>query len=233
MTSWNVRELANFIGVQPAHHLKSAEGFTFMSEPGAPGANLLTDIALGLGGVVAHAVAYAKDRLQKRWAMRTLYAMDDRMLADIGIERFEIKGLVYGEPAGRTEPSFWQDLTQKLAQVRQRRAAIQALNRLPDHLLADIGIERHMIEEQVDRHIGLSGARAETPATAAKGTATAGDKLRQWNLSRKAAGQMARLDPELLDDLGYIKGDIDWVPEVLAERQVATANANHKAHKAA
>ena len=233
MTSWNVRELANFIGVQPAHHLKSAEGFTFVSEPGAPGANLLTEIAQGLGRVVAHVVAYAKDRLEKRWALKALSAMDDRMLADIGIERYEIKGLVYGEPAGRTEPSFWQGLTQQLAQARQRRAAIQALKRLPDHLLADIGIERHLIEAQVDGLIGTSGARAQSPATAADRAASAGDKLRQWNLSRQAAGQMARLDPELLADLGYVKGDLDWVPEVLAERQVAAANANQTAGKAA
>ena len=233
MTSWNVRELANFIGVQPAHHLKSAEGFTFVSEPGTPGANLFSEIALGLGGVVTHVVTYAKDRVEKRWALKALSAMDDRMLADIGIERYEIKGLVYGEPAGKTAPSFWQGLTQKLAQARQRRAAIQALKRLPDHLLADIGIERHLIEVQVEGLIGTSGPRAEPPTTAAKPAVTAGDKLRQWDLSRKAAGEMARLDPELLADLGYVKGDIDWVPEVLAERQVATANANHKARNAA
>ena len=52
------------------------------------------------------------------------------------------------------------------------------------------------------------------------------DALRQWNLSRQAAAQMARLDPDVLSDLGYVKGDVDWVPEVLAKRRLHRGHAN-------
>jgi len=44
--------------------------------------------------------------------------------------------------------------------------------------------------------------------------------LRQWQMSRIAANQMARLDPDMLADLGYVKGDVDWVPEVLTQRRL-------------
>ena len=44
--------------------------------------------------------------------------------------------------------------------------------------------------------------------------------LRRWNLSRQAAGDLARLDEEALADLGYVKGDVDWVPEAPAERKL-------------
>ncbi len=52
--------------------------------------------------------------------------------------------------------------------------------------------------------------------------------LRQWDISRRAASQMVRIDPDLLQDIGYVKGDIDWVPEVMAERRLKTANVNRR-----
>jgi uncharacterized protein YjiS (DUF1127 family) len=54
-------------------------------------------------------------------------------------------------------------------------------------------------------------ARATSPARS----------LQQWNLSRQAANDMARIDQEALADLGYVKGDVDRVPEGLAERKLA------------
>lgn len=62
-------------------------------------------------------------------------------------------------------PIFFERLAHRLANTRarmarnrRRRAAVRELMRLPDHVLADIGIERHQIREVVD---GLSGAAAE------------------------------------------------------------------------
>jgi hypothetical protein len=39
---------------------------------------------------------------------------------------------------------------------------------------------------------------------------------------------MVRIDPDLLHDIGYVKGDIDWVPEVMAERRLGAANVNRR-----
>jgi len=41
---------------------------------------------------------------------------------------------------------------------------------------------------------------------------------------------MARLDPDMLADLGYVKGDVDWVPEILARRRLGKP-ANQDGHR--
>ena len=94
------------------------------------------------------------------------------------------------------------------------RATRKALEALPDHLLADIGVERHMIDAHVE---ALAGDRSK----AVKQRKILPRPLAQWNMSRHAADQMARIDADLLADIGYSKGDVDWVPEVMTARKLA------------
>jgi uncharacterized protein YjiS (DUF1127 family) len=139
-----------------------------------------------------------------------------------------------------------------LRQALLRRRTAAELGRLNGHLLRDIGLERSDIEVVAERLVsealpaptvrpGLLQslrrwrerrtalyAETATPAEAAEEEgfwASVVESFRQWNLSRQAAGEMARLGPDTLSDLGYVKGDVDWVPEVLAERSLQETKA--------
>ena len=88
-------------------------------------------------------------------------------------------------------------------------------------MLADIGVIRHDIpataKDLAAREVG-SGTRPTFEQTNYWDSVL--QALGQWELSRQAASQMARLHPDTLSDLGYVKGDVDWVPEVLARRRL-------------
>jgi len=118
-------------------------------------------------------------------------------------------------------------LFRALRRGRARRATLAELSRLDARMLRDIGVDPGNVEGAVDRLI--------TPR-AADSTGHLGDvvrhldslmtPLRRWDLSRRAAGEMARLPESVLADLGYVRGDIDWVPEELAARKLASQPAN-------
>ena len=75
---------------------------------------------------------------------------------------------------------------------------------------------------QHPRHIAMAELAAQIEQRVVR-------PVRVWNKSRIAAGQMARLDRDTLDDLGYVKGDVDWVPDALADRSLRSANRNSPA----
>ena len=58
--------------------------------------------------------------------------------------------------------------------------------------------------------------------------------LKQWNLWRIAHRQLSQLDSRMLSDIGFVRGDIDWVADELAARAVTkAANVNSAPPRAA
>jgi uncharacterized protein YjiS (DUF1127 family) len=95
------------------------------------------------------------------------------------------------------------------------------------------------LDERMLRDIGVS--RGDIPAVVAGISRLADttdsndplDALRRWNRSRSAAKTLNALDSRMLNDMGFVRGDIDWVAEELAVRSLAPANANKPAPRAA
>ncbi len=50
-------------------------------------------------------------------------------------------------------------------------------------------------------------------------------QLRVYNRSRAAVKELAAYDDRMLDDMGFVRGDIQWVAKKLANRSVV-ANVN-------
>ncbi len=181
----------------------------------------------------------------RRQTERALAQLDDRVLADIGISRADIDlaaAMATGSPLRRT--SIWSRLTAGIKAARMRARTIEDLHRLPNHVLKDIGIQRWQIEEAVDS-ILAKRAPADAPVDAGARTTHVAKSpvhgllsrlesallpMRQWQISRVAAGQLARFDRDTLADLGYVKGDVDWVPEVMAKRRLMPAANSNQPH---
>jgi uncharacterized protein YjiS (DUF1127 family) len=158
--------------------------------------------------------------------VRELTRLDDRMLADIGVRRWDIETVA--ETAAAAEgPSLVEALGgvvialgKAVGRWQERRTAVRELSELDDRMLSDIGISRSEIPAVV---AGRTRAAAMAPA------AVDGDALevfRRWNLSRIAAKELNGLDNDILDDLGLVRGDIDDVVEELAIRALKPANRN-------
>jgi uncharacterized protein YjiS (DUF1127 family) len=178
--------------------------------------------------MVRHGVVLPiRRRLEKRQVMAELRALNDRALRDIGIERGQIELVVDAmkiEAPRSPRPAVGPFAA--LRRWRYRRRTINALAALDDRLLDDIGLVRANIGEfvrSVDKAVVSGRIEGRTAAQKIRHVKTPLDALRQWDLSRRAASDMARLDPEALADLGYVKGDVDWVPEVLAQRKLNAA----------
>jgi uncharacterized protein YjiS (DUF1127 family) len=160
-----------------------------------------------------------------------LQLLDDRMLSDIGISRSEIERVAV-ESAGADEPvlvSLVKYAGRKVARWSQRREAYRGLMALDDRMLADIGIRRDDIPAVVK-------AMASGPIAASFEGSFETElvlPLKQWNLWRVAHKQLNRLDDRMLDDIGFVRADIDWVADELATRAVSkTANSNAAAPRA-
>jgi uncharacterized protein YjiS (DUF1127 family) len=129
--------------------------------------------------------------MKRRHTANLLKQLDSRLLDDIGIIRGEIDEIAAnaaaevvvreGTPAMDRIASLAKlpaSILTGLNNAWRRQAAIVALKRLPDHTLADIGIERGRISETVDVMIARGEAtappvRAESaaePATPAPAT---------------------------------------------------------------
>jgi len=189
-------------------------------------------------GMIRQGLAAIARIARRRRTIKQLQNLSDRMLADIGLSRdqiVEVATLLATDPAVATSHQAkpaGQSFLAKARRARLRRATIRELEQLSDRVLADIGMSRGDIPAAVDRI--LKKQRAQASATQSGGSPVhellsriegAVRPLRQWHLSRMAAGQIARLDNATLADLGYAKGDVDWVPEIMAKRKIANSTS--------
>jgi uncharacterized protein YjiS (DUF1127 family) len=137
----------------------------------------------------------------RRQAYASLVALDDRLLADVGLQRANLKAEVFGQ-SKEEKSSLFARLRLSLQRARRRRATIDSLQALPDHVLADIGIERALIGEFAGAQLGENRwpyePNLQAPAVRRQGLSGLAEAVvrpfRQWNISRHAAGQMVRLD---------------------------------------
>jgi uncharacterized protein YjiS (DUF1127 family) len=177
-----------------------------------------------VSGAFAALVEAVLRPFQRRAIVRRLERLDDRMLEDIGLQRWEID-TVATSVTGRRAPTLTVALVDLFAAAgkvfvawRERRIAERELRGLDDRMLRDIGISRSDIP-QVAAGRPIS-AKADEANDALEG-------LRRWIRSRAVAKELNTLDSRTLSDIGMIRGDIDWVAEELAMRSLRPANTNH------
>lgn len=170
----------------------------------------------------------SKGSLLQRWlrraaVVRELSELDDRVLADIGVSRADIDHIA-DVAVGGERPSLVVALAKGLAAplVRwyRRNEAYKQLSQLDDRMLADIGVNRGDIPYVVQNWDGEMPAAVEDEASLLQG-------LRHWSRSRATAKALRALDNHTLNDIGLVRGDIDWVAEELATRALTAANRNH------
>ena len=181
----------------------------------------VSGVNLSQFGGFGRLVALVADYFEKRRTVAMMQDLDARMLADIGVERYEIESLVYGKRAESGEGWSFKSMLGAIVRRMQRAQAIRALNELPDHMLADIGVERAMIGDVVDQHFRAAQAK--------KGTIAATLDGRRAAALDRPHPTLSRIDPALLADAGYKHGRMGWQPKGEAD----TANANKKGEVAA
>jgi len=176
-----------------------------------------------VGGALRALTAAILRPLRRQAIVDRLERLDDRLLADIGLQRFEIEA--HAESlASRQAPSvgvalgnLFGMLVKSLAAWSERRTAERELNALDDRMLRDIGITRADIPTVVAGMTAAGHGDGSDPLEA----------VRRWARSRAAAQDLNTLDNRTLDDIGMVRGDIDWVAEELAVRSLRPANTNH------
>jgi uncharacterized protein YjiS (DUF1127 family) len=167
--------------------------------------------------------------LERNAIARELAALNDRELADIGITRGDIPAVAAQSvtvPGGRNLAAAFGDMLHDLliapvALWNRRRVAFSVLNALDSRMLADIGISRAEISDVVN---GLHKS-VSYPAVSLDLVAP----ITAWNRARQTANQLYRLEDRMLQDIGVVRGDIDWLASEVAHKAVMAANRNHPA----
>ncbi len=171
--------------------------------------------------------------LRRAKIARELRMLDERMLSDIGLSPSDIDRIAVESVGGKGEGvalSLVVYVGRKIANWAHKRAAYRNLMALDDRMLTDIGLTRSDIPGLVSAMRGPFVA----PALDGGFEAEVILPLKQWNLWRVAYKQLNQLDNRMLSDIGFVRGDIDWVADELASRAVnKPANANGISPKAA
>lgn len=160
-----------------------------------------------------------------------LSLLDNRMLADIGVNRAEIGRVAAKAIAVAGEPTVFQAfsrmvfavIVQPVLRHLHRRQVYNMLMSLDDRMLADIGLNRYDVADYV-RTLEHSTEPAQSLLAATEQDIVA--PLRAWNRARLTARQLAKLDDRMLVDIGVVRGDIDWLAGEIARRTVVAANGN-------
>jgi uncharacterized protein YjiS (DUF1127 family) len=180
----------------------------------------------------ARAVVNSARRVLTRASVaQELSLLDDRMLADIGVNRAEIGRVASKAIAVSGEPTLFQAFSRAVFAVfvqpvlrhLHRRQVYNMLMSLDDRMLADIGLNRYDIADYV-RTLEHSNEPAQSLLAATEQDLVA--PLRAWNRARLTARQLAKLDDRMLVDIGVVRGDIDWLAGEIARRTVVVANGN-------
>jgi uncharacterized protein YjiS (DUF1127 family) len=185
-----------------------------------------------LGAHFRHATVRAQVR-------RDLAHLSDRMLADIGMTRGDIEVVaeftahqaapVERSLTGEVGALAYDLLLRPLVRFVRRRRAYENLMALDDRMLRDIGLTRDEIPALVRSLTGDRPAWQAAPEKPAEATPA----LRLWNRYRATARELGQLDNQTLADIGFVRGDIDWVAEELAIRSLSRpANANRTSRAA-
>lgn len=178
--------------------------------------------------------ATSKGSLLQRWlqraaVVRELSDLDNRMLDDIGVARWQIEEIA-DSAVGGERPSLLAAVATAVAGpvVRwyRRNQVEKQLSQLDDRMLADIGVNRGDIPHLVGN---WDGKVTDETAAADEDEFALVRGFRQWSRSRATAKALHSLDNHTLQDIGLVRGDIDWVAEELASRaELAAANRNNE-----
>jgi len=182
-------------------------------------------------------VAIARRVYERAQLQNELYALDDRSLNDIGVDRGAIPALAREALPASDETLFTEfsrlvvnGILRPVIDWNRRRQARASLESLDDRLLADIGMARFEIEAHVSRLSGAINGPIPLAVQAMEEDVTA--PLKAWSAARATVKALSRLTDRQLMDIGVIRGDIDELAGDLAERNLA-ANSNVVATKAA
>jgi uncharacterized protein YjiS (DUF1127 family) len=171
-------------------------------------------------------VADVKGALRRAAIARELGELDVRTLADIGVDPHGIDVLAQQIVAAETPklPTTLEVLREIFVERprlwAERRRARDELMSLDERLLRDIGVNRGEIDQVI------YGTAEAAPVVATGEPEDVVQIIRQWNRSRAAAKTLHALDDRTLDDIGFVRGDIDWVSNELASRSVHTTHAH-------
>ncbi len=182
-------------------------------------------------------VATARRFYERAQLQNELYALDDRSLNDIGVDRGAIPALAREALPAGDETLFTEfsrlvvnGILRPMIDWNRRRQARASLEALDDRLLADIGMARFEIEAHVSRLSGAINGPLPLAVQAMEDDVTA--PLKAWSAARATVKALSRLTDRQLMDIGVIRGDIDELAGDLAERNLA-ANSNVVVTKAA
>jgi uncharacterized protein YjiS (DUF1127 family) len=126
------------------------------------GPSLLTAFAEMVHDLLVAPVALWNKR---RRAFNALAALDDRMLADIGVARAEIAEVVKGVHKSVSYPAVSLDIVSPIAAWNRARQTASQLYKLEDRMLLDIGVVRGDIEWLASEvaHKAVSAANRNQP----------------------------------------------------------------------
>ncbi|WP_119459099.1 DUF1127 domain-containing protein [Rhodospirillaceae bacterium SYSU D60014] len=195
-----------------------------------------TDGRRGLAALGRNFAALMRQRVRRAAVARQLMALDDRMLSDIGLERWQINEVAdrvvaeahapVSSPSATIGAFFKTSVVQPIVRAYQRHAAFRELSALDDRLLKDIGITRGEIPAVVHALSMIEAGRDDRIQDAQNGHDLV-RSLRLWNRSRFAAKDLNALDDRTLSDIGLVRGDVNQVAEELAQQSLRKpANRN-------